>query len=146
MLHQIRRMVGFSLAVIREVVGDDLLQRSLTKEIFHTPTAPGLGLMLERLHFTQYAQRFPDHDPLTFEEYDDDVEKFRREHIHPFIVQTEINEQSMLNWMEYLCIHSFEAESRFREENRRFRHDPELSDEWGEDEQFLEKLKKKLQE
>lgn len=37
MLHQIRKMIGFSLAVIRGVVGDDLLQRSLTKEIFNTP-------------------------------------------------------------------------------------------------------------
>lgn len=51
MLHQIRRMVGFSLAVIREVVGDDMLQRSLTKEIFHTPTAPGLGLLLHPSSF-----------------------------------------------------------------------------------------------
>lgn len=41
MLHQIRKMVGFSLAVIRGVVDDDMLQRSLTKEVFHTPTAPG---------------------------------------------------------------------------------------------------------
>lgn len=146
MLHQIRRMVGFSLAVIRGVVGDDLLQRSLTKEIFHTPTAPGLGLMLERLHFTQYAQRFADHDPLIFDEFDDDVEEFRREQIHPFIVETEINEQSMLQWLEYLCIHCFDAESRSREENRRFRHDPLFSDEWGEDNEFLEKLKNRYKE
>lgn len=146
MLHQIRRMVGFSLAVIREVVGDDMLKRSLTKEVFHTPTAPGLGLMLERLHFDKYSNLFKNHDPLTFEEFDDDVERFRREKIHPFIVETEIKEQSMVQWLEYLCIHKFDAESREREENRRYRDDPQFSDDWGENEQFLEKLNKRLEE
>lgn len=146
MLHQIRKMVGFSLAVIRGVVSDDMLERSLTKEVFHTPTAPGLGLMLERLHFTQYANLYKDHDPLTFEEYDDDVEKFRREQIYPIIVETEIREQSMLEWLEYLCIHCFDQESKEREENRKFRDDPQFSDEWGEDSEFLEKLNKRLTE
>lgn len=146
MLHQIRKMVGFSLAVIRGVVDDDMLQRSLTKDIFHTPTAPGLGLMLERLHFDDYAQKFKAHDPLIFEEFDDDVEKFRREQIQPFIVETEITEQSMVKWLEYLMIHSFDAESRDRQENRRFRDDPSFDDEWGEDKEFVEKLKNRSDE
>lgn len=102
--------------------------------------------MLERLHFSDYANRFKNHDPLTFEEFDDDVEKFRREHIHPFIVETETKEQSMLNWLEYLMIHSFDAESREREENRRFNDDPQFSDEWGENEEFVEKLKNRFEE
>lgn len=140
MLHQIRKMVGFSLAVIRGVVNDDMLQRSLKKEVFHTPTAPGLGLMLERLHFNDYANRFKTHDPLIFDEYDDAVEKFRREQIYPFIVETEIKEESMLQWLEYLMIHSFDAASREREENRKYRDDPWFDDEWGEDKEFVEKL------
>lgn len=146
MLHQIRKMVGFSLAVIRGVVGDDMLQRSITKEIFHTPTAPGLGLMLERLHFDHYANFYRTHDPLTFDEFDEEVEKFRREQIYPLIVETEINEQSMVQWLEYLCIHLFDAESRDREENRKFRDDPQYSDEWGEEPEFIEKLKNRLEE
>lgn len=146
MMHQIRKMVGFSLAVIRGVVDDDMLQRSLTKEIFHTPTAPGLGLMLERLHFCEYSRKQKHYDALTFEEFDGDVEKFRSEQIHPVIVQTEIEEQSMLNWLEYLCIHTFDAHSRAREEGRRFRFDPEFEDDWGEDKQFLSKCKSRFEE
>ncbi|XP_055312520.1 pseudouridylate synthase 1 homolog isoform X2 [Sitodiplosis mosellana] len=146
MLHQIRKMVGFSLAVIREVVGDDMLQRSLTKEEFLTPTAPGLGLMLERLHFDHYANFYKDHDPLTFEEFDADVEKFRHEHIYPIIVETEIREKSMVEWLEYLCIHSFDSESKDREENRKYRNDPRFSDEWGESPEFIKKLNKRLNE
>lgn len=145
MLHQIRKMVGFSLAVIRGVVSDDMLQRSLTKEEFHTPTAPGLGLMLERLHFTKYSNQFKDHNPLTFVDYDDVVEKFRREQIYPVIVETEIKEQSMIEWLEYLCIHSFDAMSREREENRRYQDDPTFDDEWGEEPEFIEKLKLQLE-
>lgn len=142
MLHQIRKMVGFSLAVIRGVIDDNMLQRSLTEELFNAPTAPGLGLMLERLHFHDYANRFKmTHDPLTFEEFDDAVEEFRREQIHPVIVETEVKEESMLQWLEYLMIHSFDAASREREENRKFRDDPTFDDEWGEDEEFVEQIK-----
>lgn len=109
-------------------------------------TAPGLGLMLERLHFTKYANLYKNHDPLTFEEFDDDVEKFRREQIHPFIVENEIKEQSMLQWLEYLVIHKFDAESREREENRKFRDDPQFLDSWGESPEFLKKLNYHLNE
>lgn len=103
-----------------------------------------LGLMLERLHFTNYANLYKEHDPLTFEDFDDDVEKFRREKIHPFIVESEIKEQSMLQWLEYLCIHKFDADSKEREENRKYKDDPQFSDEWGEEPEFLEKLNKQL--
>lgn len=37
-------MIGFGLAVIRGVVDYDLLNRSLTDQEVHTPTAPGLGI------------------------------------------------------------------------------------------------------
>lgn len=146
MLHQIRKMIGFTLAVVRGIVGDDELKRSLTKEEFHTPTAPGLGLMLERLHYFDYANRYRDHDPLTFDEYDDAVEQFRCGQIHPFIIGTEIQEQSMVNWFEYLMTHSFDPATRETEEDRRIQNDPQFNDEWGEDDEFVEKLRKQLDE
>lgn len=63
--------------------------------------------MLERLHFTQYANVYKTHDPLTFDEYDEAVEHFRHEQIHPIIVQTEINERSMEEWFEIKEIDTF---------------------------------------
>lgn len=143
MYHQIRKMVGFSLAVIRGIVSDDLLARSLTKEEFNTPLAPGLGLMLERLHYTNYSQIFKEHDPLTFEECDEAVEKFRREMIHPVIVDTEVRENSMREWLELLCTHTFDKSARLYEEERRYQREPDYSDEWGEDPEFLKKLNEK---
>lgn len=146
MLHQIRKMIGFTLAVVRGVIDDDMLKRSLTKEEFYTPTAPGLGLMLERLHFYDYAHRFKTHDPLTFNEFDDAVERFRCEQIHPFIIGTEIREQSMVNWFEYLMTHSFDPAIREKEENCRLQDESQFNDEWGENDEFVEKLKKQLDE
>lgn len=146
MLHQIRKMVGFSLAVIRGVVVDDLLKRSLTKEVFHTPTAPGLGLMLERLHFDKYAEAFKQHDPLTFGEFDGQVERFRHAQIYPVMVETEIKEESMRNWLEYLMTHSFDPSSKVREEARKFRDDPWFEDEWGEEKEFIDRVKSRLEE
>lgn len=141
MYHQIRKMVGMSLAVIRGIVSDDLLARSLTAEQFSTPLAPGLGLMLERLHFTKYTRDFPNHDPLTFEDCDDEVERFRREKIHPIIVDTEVKENSMREWLELLCVHTFDRVGKMCEEGRRFGYEPEYDDLlWGEDPEFIKKL------
>lgn len=143
MYHQIRKMVGMALAVIRGVVDDDLLARSLTAKQFHTPIAPGLGLMLERLHFTKYAREYPGHDPLTFEDCDEAVEMFRREQIHPIIVETEVKENSMREWLELLCVHTFDRVGQMYEEGRRYGYEPEYDDFWGEDPKFIEKLKEK---
>lgn len=146
MLHQIRRMVGYGLAVIRGVISDDMMRRSFTEEIFNAPTAPGLGLVLERLHYPQYGKKYPRFDPLTFEEYDDVVERFRSDVVHPHIVQTEITKHSMVEWLEILGIHMFDAESRHREETRSYHNDEEFGEEWGESEEFLEKLRKAREE
>lgn len=146
MLHQIRRMVGFALAVIRGVIADDMMRRSFTDEIFNAPTAPGLGLVLERLHFPGYSKRFPHMDPLTFEEYDGAVEQFRRDVIHPNIVRTEIAERSMVEWLELLGVHAFDAASRLREETRRYHNDEEFGEEWGESAEFVQKLRKMREE
>lgn len=140
MLHQIRKMIGFTLAVVRGLSDAAWLKRSLANEEVHTPTAPGLGLVLERLHFTEYANQFKDHDPLTFDEFDDVVEKFRHEKIHPFIIGTEVQEQSMFNWLQYL-IYVFDNNYQQRDEilDDSCKYD---DDAWGEDENFIRKLKR----
>lgn len=140
MLHQIRKMIGFTLAVVRGLSNDDWLKRSVTDDEVHTPTAPGLGLVLERLHFDEYAKQFKGHDPLRFDEFDDEVEQFRREKIHSFIVQTEIQEQSMFNWLQYL-IYVFDNNYRKAENGSILDDSDRYDDTWGENEHFVEKLK-----
>lgn len=133
MLHQIRKMIGFSLAIIRGIIPEENLKRSLTAENFNVPTAPGLGLLLEQLHFDKYDRLFGNIlEKLTWDEFEDEVQHFQRTQIYPTIIQTEINEQSMVLWLDYLLAHSFSGESK--------EFDPEFDDEWGESDEFLKEL------
>lgn len=52
MMHQIRRMVGLVIAIMRGYVDSELLTRALEKERRSIPQAPGLGLVLDNVHYT----------------------------------------------------------------------------------------------
>lgn len=141
MLHQIRKMVGFSLAVIRENKPLEFLKRSLTKEDFSVPTAPGLGLVLEQLHYDQYnRQHGAFSGKLEWDEFEDKVSEFRRKQIYPIIIDTEIENKEMYTWLEYLLNHSYEPSSREDAVERYM--EPTFDDTWGEDEATVERLKK----
>lgn len=47
MLHQIRKMVGLAIAVLRGHADPSVLERALGKDKVMIPTAPGLGLVLD---------------------------------------------------------------------------------------------------
>lgn len=49
MLHQIRKMVGLSLAVVRGLTGEETIDRCWTVDRLDVPTAPGLGLVLDQV-------------------------------------------------------------------------------------------------
>lgn len=143
MLHQIRKMIGTGLGVIRGLITADYIRGTFNSDRYYLPKAPGLGLMLERLHFDQYAYRFPKHDPLTFDEYDGAIERFRRDVIQPVIIETEIRENSMLEWLDILAVHSFDKDAMEVDADYRLGIvQPESPDvEWGESPEFVAKLK-----
>ncbi|KAJ9591469.1 hypothetical protein L9F63_002075 [Diploptera punctata] len=110
MLHQIRKMVGLTIAVARGHTSVDTLQRAWKTERLDLPVAPGLGLVLEEVHYDRYNQRFGKdgiHEPLDWTEVDSDVTAFKEKFIFPTIVDSEIEEKSMLNWLETLALHSY---------------------------------------
>lgn len=47
MLHQIRKMVGLAIAVVRGHTDNSILEKAFGKEKVMIPTAPGLGLVLD---------------------------------------------------------------------------------------------------
>lgn len=51
MLHQIRKMVGLLLAVVRGMASTEVITRSFTQEKVCIPRAPGLGLVLDYVHY-----------------------------------------------------------------------------------------------
>lgn len=143
MLHQIRKMIGTSLGVIRGLITEDFMQNTFNSERFYLPKAPSLGLMLECLHFDRYASQHPNHDPLTFDEFNGAIEQFRSDVIHPIIINTKMNEHTMMEWLDLLGVHTFDKVSREIEMGHMLgRGDNERPDlEWGESPEFLDKLK-----
>lgn len=51
MLHQIRKMIGLMIAIVRGNTDMSTLEKAFTKEKVMIPTAPGLGLVLDKVCF-----------------------------------------------------------------------------------------------
>lgn len=119
MLHQIRKMIGLVIAVIKGYAKEEVLERSWGQEKVDVPKAPGLGLVLERVHFDRYNQRFGGdglHQRLEWDEEEESIKGFKKAHIYPSIVDTESEERSMISWMASLPIHDYEASAADRRE------------------------------
>ncbi|XP_012635188.2 pseudouridylate synthase 1 homolog isoform X1 [Microcebus murinus] len=112
MTHQIRKMVGLVVAIVKGYAPESVLERSWGEEKVDVPKAPGLGLVLERVHFEKYNQRFGGdglHEPLDWAQEEGKVAAFKEEHIYPTIVSTERHERSMAQWLSTLPVHDFSA-------------------------------------
>uniref|UniRef100_A0A2K6F3Q5 Pseudouridine synthase 1 n=1 Tax=Propithecus coquereli TaxID=379532 RepID=A0A2K6F3Q5_PROCO len=112
MTHQIRKMVGLVVAIVKGYAPESVLERSWGEEKVDVPKAPGLGLVLERVHFEKYNQRFGNdglHEPLDWAQEEGKVAAFKEEHIYPTIVSTERDERSMAQWLSTLPVHDFSA-------------------------------------
>ncbi|XP_035453161.2 pseudouridylate synthase 1 homolog isoform X1 [Spodoptera frugiperda] len=109
MLHQIRKMVGLAIAVVRGHTDNSILEKAFGKEKVMIPTAPGLGLVLDTVHYDRYDNKFKDsHDSLTWTSEEEEIQKFKHEHIYPVIVKGEVENSSMAMWLEKLSNHSYE--------------------------------------
>ncbi|XP_059051923.1 pseudouridylate synthase 1 homolog isoform X2 [Achroia grisella] len=132
MLHQIRKMVGLMIAVVRGHTNMCTLERAFGKEKVMIPTAPGLGLVLDMVHYDRYDARYKtSHDSLTWEAEDEAVQKFKLDHIYPNIVKGEIEDNSIGNWLEKLNLHSYEPSDDVPSEKET--EDKELDDDDDDD-------------
>ena len=110
LMHQIRKMIGMAIAVVKGFATEDQLRRSMEEPYMDVPKAPGLGLMLEEVHFDRYNRRFGGdghHEPIEWESQSETIEKFKDTYIYPVVVETELKEKSMFNWLRTLSLHSF---------------------------------------
>ncbi|XP_056288520.1 tRNA pseudouridine synthase A [Pseudoliparis swirei] len=112
MLHQIRKMIGLVIAVTKGYAEEEVIERSWGQDKVDVPKAPGLGLVLERVHFDRYNKRFGGdglHERLDWDSEEETIKAFKEAHIYPTIVETECQEGSMVSWMSTLPIHDFKA-------------------------------------
>ena len=108
MLHQIRKMIGLVIAVIRDHTTEEKIEESWGTQRVDIPRAPGLGLMLDEIHYGSYNRRFADtHEKLEWSASSDAVDKFMRENVYSDIVRTEIESRNMLEWLRSLYVHSY---------------------------------------
>ncbi|XP_060048692.1 pseudouridylate synthase 1 homolog isoform X2 [Erinaceus europaeus] len=115
MTHQIRKMVGLLLAIVKGYAPESVLERSWGPAKLDVPKAPGLGLVLERVHFEKYNQRYGHdglHEPLDWAHEAAGAAAFTEQHIFPTIVRTERQERSMAQWLCTLPVHNFSASTQ----------------------------------
>lgn len=113
MMHQIRKMIGLALAIIKGYATDDHLRRSMEGPFMDVPKAPGLGLMLEETHFDRYNRKYGcdgQHEALEWSAVNEAIDKFKYDYIYPVVVEAELKEKSMINWMQTLKLHSYQQE------------------------------------
>ena len=74
------------------------------------PRAPGLGLMLDEIHYEKYNKRFANdgiHEALDWQDVEDQVESFKEDLIFQDMIQGEKVEHSMFQWLKCLPMHTF---------------------------------------
>ncbi|XP_063679707.1 uncharacterized protein LOC134815135 [Bolinopsis microptera] len=108
--HQIRKITGMTIAVMRNVTPSDHLEKSFTKDRVDIPLAPGLGLVLDEVKMERYNKKFGKdgcHTPLVWDPYEEQVQDFKMKHILSVIHRKEKAESIMFNWLQTLKKHKF---------------------------------------
>lgn len=110
MQHHIRKMVGLVIAIMRGCTGEETIKRAFDRDPLDIPKAPGLGLMLEEVHYENYNRKYGNdgvHAKLEWSEHEQFIRDFKDKHIYENIFRTEVEEKSMLTWMAMLSAHSY---------------------------------------
>ncbi|ELU03937.1 hypothetical protein CAPTEDRAFT_83969, partial [Capitella teleta] len=110
MLHQIRKMIGVTIAIMRGYSSKSVLIDAWGQDKCDIPRAPGLGLMLDKVHYDDYNKYYGNdgiHTKLDWEVYKDTVEDFKKKHIYSTVVEGEKNDKSMMTWISTLLLHKF---------------------------------------
>lgn len=120
MLHQIRKMIGLTLAVIREITTEETILRAFKETRIDVPMAPGLGLILDKVHYDRYNERYGKdgfHENLVWDEFESSIQEFREKFIQPKIVESELADRPMLTWLTTLELHSYHEREGQDEDN-----------------------------
>lgn len=104
MLHQIRKMMGLAVAIMRNCAPESLIEKAFQKNVNITvPTAPEVGLYLDECLFTSYNQKWKDtHEEVSMNEYKEVAEAFKMKHIYSHIASTEHKDGAVALWLHSL--------------------------------------------
>ncbi|KAE8724327.1 Major facilitator superfamily protein [Hibiscus syriacus] len=131
MLHQIRKMIGVAVAIMRNCTPESLIKTALRNMIYsiidifgeyhvpnpnmsdisvkdravhiNVPTAPEVGLYLDECIFSSYNQKWKDtHEELSMKAYAEEAEEFKMKFIYSHISSTECEEGTVGLWLHSL--------------------------------------------
>ncbi|GJZ34815.1 pseudouridine synthase, catalytic domain-containing protein, partial [Tanacetum coccineum] len=116
MLHQIRKMIGVAVAIMRNCAPESLMESALQQEYgrlgtnkgswdvrINVPTAPEVGLYLDECFFSSYNQKWRDtHEEVSMKDYAQEAEEFKLKYIYSHIASTEHKEGAVAVWLHSL--------------------------------------------
>ncbi|CAN6233996.1 unnamed protein product [Urochloa humidicola] len=104
MLHQIRKMIGLAVAVMRNCAPESIYDVAFRKDVnLNVPTAPEVGLYLDECMFTSYNKKWKDtHEPVSMEPYCEEAEEFKVKYIFTHIAAMEHKEGAVALWLHSL--------------------------------------------
>ncbi|KAL6982637.1 tRNA pseudouridine(38-40) synthase [Sarracenia purpurea var. burkii] len=104
MLHQIRKMVGLAVAIMRNCAPESLMETALQQNVsINVPTAPEVGLYLDECLFTSYNQKWKEsHEEVSMKAYSQEAEDFKMNHIYSHIASTEHKDGVVALWLHSL--------------------------------------------
>ncbi|KAM7185876.1 tRNA pseudouridine synthase [Rhypophila sp. PSN 637] len=96
MMHQIRKMVAMAVMIVRSGTPNEIISQSYESRRISIPKAPGLGLLLERPVFEMYNKKAAgaDRELIDFDKYDEEIQKFKDDHIYKRMFDLEEKENS----------------------------------------------------
>ncbi|CAL5055134.1 unnamed protein product [Urochloa decumbens] len=104
MLHQIRKMIGLAVTVMRNCAPESIYDVAFRKDVnLNVPTAPEVGLYLDECMFTSYNKKWKDtHEAVSMDPYCEDAERFKVKYIFPHIAAMEHKEGAVALWLHSL--------------------------------------------
>ncbi|XP_063901602.1 pseudouridylate synthase 1 homolog isoform X2 [Zophobas morio] len=101
MIHQIRKMIGLVISIVRGLCAETYITKTFSNLKVHVPKAPGLGLLLRQVFFTDYNRKCNNGSSggINWDSSWEALEEFENKVITPHIITTEKQEGSMGNWL-----------------------------------------------
>ncbi|KAI3464752.1 hypothetical protein Pfo_021415 [Paulownia fortunei] len=104
MLHQIRKMIGLAVAIMRNCTPESLIETAFQQNVnINVPMAPEVGLYLDECFFSSYNQKWKDsHEELSMKAFAEEAEGFKMKHIYSHIASTEHKDGVVALWLHSL--------------------------------------------
>lgn len=120
MMHQIRKMIGLTLAVVRGIEDSSIFERAFSTDPMNIPTAPGLGLVLDEVHYNRYDEfqkKKTDRESLVWDVAEKGIDAFNMKYIQPNIIRQEIEQKPLMNWIQELSEFNYEIPQEANDNN-----------------------------